>query len=81
MAGDSSGGGGERLEFVVCVPRCHGRLRRDLISPSYWAIIGQILGGEHGNTLQYSCLENPMETGAWWATVHGVTKSQTGLSD
>ena len=31
------GVGGERLEFVVCVPRCHGRLRRDLISPSYWS--------------------------------------------
>ena len=29
---------------------------------------------------QYSCLENPMDKGAWWATVHGFTKSQTGLS-
>ena len=35
----------------------------------------------HGNPLQFSCLENPMDRGAWWATVHGVTKSQTGLSD
>ena len=34
-----------------------------------------------GNLLQYSCLENPMDGGAWWATVHGVTKSQTRLSD
>ena len=34
-----------------------------------------------GNPLQYSCLENPMDGGAWWATVHGVTKSGTGLSD
>ena len=33
-----------------------------------------------GNPLQYSCLENPMDRGAWWATVHGVTKSQTRLS-
>ena len=32
-------------------------------------------------TLQYSCLENPMDRGAWEATVHGVTKSRTGLSD
>ena len=32
-------------------------------------------------TLQYSCLENPMDRGAWWATVHTVTKSQTQLSD
>ena len=36
---------------------------------------------ENGNPLQYSCLENPMEGGAWWAAVHGVTKSQTRLSD
>ena len=34
-----------------------------------------------GNPLQYSCLENPMERGAQWATVHGVPKSQIGLSD
>ena len=34
-----------------------------------------------GNLLQYSCLENPMGRGAWWATVHGVAKSQTQLSD
>ena len=33
------------------------------------------------NRLQYSCLENPMDGGAWWATVHGVAKSQTRLSD
>ena len=36
-------------------------------------------GGEHSNPLQYSCLENPMERGAWRATVHGVTKSWTRL--
>ena len=36
-------------------------------------------GGGHGNPLQYSCLENPMDRGAWWATIHGVTKSQTRL--
>ena len=34
---------------------------------------------ENGNPLQYSCLENPMEGGAWWAIVHGVAKSQTQL--
>ena len=40
------------------------------------------LGGEgNGNPLQYSCLENPMDGGAWWATVHGVAKSQTRLSN
>ena len=34
-------------------------------------------GGGQGNPLQYSCLENPMDRGAWWATVHGIAKSQT----
>ena len=38
-------------------------------------------GEGNGNPLQYSCLENPMDGGAWWATVHRVTKSQTRLSD
>ena len=38
-------------------------------------------GSRNGNPLQYSCLENPMERGAWWATVHGVAKSRTRLSD
>ena len=42
---------------------------------------GRSAGEGNGNPLQYSCLENPMERGAWWATVHGVTKSRTGLSD
>ena len=37
-------------------------------------------GEGNGNPLQYSCLENPMDRGAWWATVHGVAKSQTRLS-
>ena len=36
-------------------------------------------GGGHGNPLQYSCLENPMDRGAWWATVHRVAQSQTWL--
>ena len=49
--------------------------------------VGSILGsgkshGErNGNPLQYSCLENPLDRKAWPTTVHGVAKSQTGLSD
>ena len=39
--------------------------------------LGRSPRGGHGNPLQYSCLENPMARGAWWATVHGVSKSQT----
>ena len=38
-------------------------------------------GEGNDNPLQYSCLENPMDRGAWWATAHGVTKSRTWLSD
>ena len=38
-------------------------------------------GEGNGTPLQYSCLENPMDGGAWWAAVHGVTKSRTQLSD
>ena len=40
-----------------------------------------IIGEGNGTPLQYSCLENPMDGGAWWAAVHGVAKSQTQLSD
>ena len=49
--------------------------------------MGSIPGSErspgegNGNPLLYSCLENPMDRGAWWATVHRITKSQTQLSD
>ena len=38
-------------------------------------------GEGNGTPFQYSCLENPMDGGAWWAAVHGVTKSRTWLSD
>ena len=55
-------------------------------SPSSEGDIGSITGlgrspGEgNGNQCQYSSLENPMERGAWWATIHGATKSLTRLS-
>ena len=42
--------------------------------------LGRSLEEGHGNPLQYSCLENPMDRGAWQATVHGVTESGTRLS-
>ena len=42
---------------------------------------GRSPGGRHGDPLQCSCLENPMDRGAWWATVDGVAKNQTRLSD
>ena len=44
-------------------------------------VLGSSPGEGNGNPLQYSCLESPIDGGAWWATVRGVTKSQTRLSD
>ena len=41
--------------------------------------LGRSPGGLYGNSLQYSCLENPMDGGGWWAIVHRVTQSQTQL--
>ena len=41
----------------------------------------EYVGERNGNRLQYACLENPMDRGAWWAAVHGVVKSQTRPSD
>ena len=54
--------------------------------PTMWEIQVWALGWEDPlekemATLQYSCLENPMDRGGWWATVHGATKSRTRLSD
>ena len=43
--------------------------------------LGRSPGGRNGNLLQYSCLGNLMDRGAWWDTVHGVAKSWTQLSD
>ena len=42
---------------------------------------GRSPGGGNGNPLQYSCLDNPMDRGAWWATVHGAPESQIRLHD
>ena len=42
---------------------------------------GRAPGKGNGKPVQYSCLENPMDRGAWWATVHGVAESQTQLSN
>ena len=42
---------------------------------------GRFPGGRNGKPLQYSCLENPMDGGAWWAAVHGVAEGQSRLND
>ena len=46
-----------------------------------WGDINRESGEGNGTPLQYSCLGNPMDGGAWWAAVHGVAKSRTRLSD
>ena len=48
--------------------------------PNLGALSAKV-GEGNGTPLQYSCLENPLDGGAWWAAVHGVAKSQTRLSD
>ena len=59
-------------------PACQRRRCKRLRFDSGW---GRPPGGGHGNPLQCSCLENPMDRGGWWATVHGVAQSKTWLSD
>ena len=73
------------LEECVCYDKCVILLAFALL---HSVLQGQIclllqvsLGEGNGTPLQYSCLENPMDGGAWWATVHGVVKSQTRLSN
>ena len=65
---------GAIVEEPVCQCRRH---KRHCLIPG----LGRSLGGGHGNPLQYSCLENPMDRGVWRATVHKVVKSWTQLSD
>ena len=64
--------GGASGKEPIC--QCRNVRDMDLIPGS-----GRSPGGGHGNPLQYSCLEDPMDRGAWRATVHGVAKSQTRL--
>ena len=59
--------------MVKNLPANAGDIREVVSIPG----LGRFPGGGHGNPLQYSCLENPMDRGAWPAIVHGITKSQT----
>ena len=58
--------------FIACINMC---------TILYLFIFNGYLGEGNGTPLQYSCLENPMDGGAWWAAVHGVAKSRTPLGD
>ena len=54
------------------LPACQFRNTGDMgLNPG----LGRSPGGGHGNPLQFSCLDNPMDRGAWWATVHGAAES------
>ena len=57
------------------------RLRNVACLSNTFAFIKHDIGEGNGTPLQYSCLENPMVGGAWWAAVHGVSEGQTQLSD
>ena len=58
------------------------RMQETWVSPLGWEdALPCPMGGGHGNSLKYPCLENPMDRGTWQATVHGVAKNQMRLSD
>ena len=57
------------------------RLHWKQVGTFFWPALGLSCREGNGTPLQYSCLENPLDGGAWWAAVHGVTKSRTQLSN
>ena len=74
------------LSIYVCISICFANKTMLYHVSSfhifYELIHRSLLTGEgNGTPLQYSCLENPMDQGAWWAAIHGLTKSRTRLSD
>ena len=78
-----------RVSLGQSLPKCKGHvvggrhesLKCETIEMGSLAQPSTFLGEGNGTPLQYSCLENPMDGGAWWAAVHGVAKSRTRLSD
>ena len=65
----------------LLVPMCKNSLDSEELGWTEYVSLAWLAGEGNGTPLQYSCLENPMDGGAWWAAVHGVAKSQTWLSD
>ena len=76
--------------FVVCIPYRKNRASQvalvvnnpstsagDIRDMGLISGLGRFAGGGQGNPFQYSCLENPMDRGAWWATAHRVAESDT----
>ena len=70
--------GASQVALVVKNPSANVGDVRGAGSISGW---GRSPGGGHGHSLQYSCLENSMDRGAWWTIVYSITKNQTLLSD
>ena len=66
-----------RLSMLICVIFIRTIWGENNYHPHFMDAAGE----GNGTPLQYSCLENPMDGGAWWAAVHGVAKSRTWLSD
>ena len=66
---------------MILEPRKIKSVTLSIVSPSICHEVMGLDGEGNGTPLQYSCLENPMDGGTWWAAVHGVAKSQTRLSD
>ena len=66
------------LNLSFQITKCHKAIYFLYLCRHLWS---PLPGEGNGNPLQYSCLENPMDGGAWWAAVHGVVKSRTRLSD
>ena len=70
--------------ITICSDLRAQKIKSDTVSTVSPSICHEVMGpdGErNGTSLQYSCLENPMDRGAWKAAVHGVAEGQTGLSD
>ena len=67
---------------ITADDNCSNEIKRCLLlGRKVLTNLDSIFGESNGNPLQYSCLENPMDGGAWWAAVHGVARSWTQLSD
>ena len=75
------------MYYLVSMERNTNSLMSQTIKNLLARVLSSIPGSErspgegNGNPLQYSCLENSVDRGTWWAIVHGVAKSQTQLSD
>ena len=72
-----------RCHFVLIIFAHDVNMQLTSSSTEYlgFSCLNPVFGEGNGNPLQYSCLENPIDGGAWWAAVHGVAKSRTRLSD